>query len=85
MSKKDDDKIYECEQMPAIIYIPSNTVKLKITATLMDEDDKLFEVVNVMPTKDVIQARIEGEEWEFDNVKYVLTDEGKAYLDSHKK
>lgn len=77
----DEQKYYEGKQVAAIIYIPDNTVKLEIIATMMDEEDKLFSATSTMRTADVMEARIEGDEWEAENVKYCLTDEGRALAD----
>ena len=71
---------YECKQVPVILYIPDNTVKLTITAKVLDEDDNFAEVVNKMGVAEVADARIDGVEWEDENVKYVLTDKAKEEL-----
>lgn len=74
---------YECKQVPVILYIPDNTVKLTITAKILDEDDNFVEAVNKMGVAEVADARIDGAEWEYENVKYVLTD--KAKEESHER
>lgn len=76
----DEQEYYEGKQVAAIIYIPDNTVKLEIIATMMDEEDKLFSATSTMRTADVMEARIEGDEWEVENVKYCLTDLGKSLV-----
>lgn len=73
----EEEKVYEGKQVPVIINIPENTVKLEIKATMMDDDDNLFTAVSIMKTAEVIEARISGDQWEFENVKYCLSDLGK--------
>lgn len=75
-------KEYECKQVPVILYIPDNTIKLQIIATVMDNDDQLLEVTDTLRAARVAEARIDGEDWEDENVKYVLTDEAKAFLEN---
>lgn len=72
---------YECTQVPAIINIPDNTVKMTIIATLIDENDKLFKAESTLNAADVRAAMIDGDAWESENVKYVLTDKGRGELD----
>ena len=71
---------YKGEQVPVIVYVPANTVKLKIEATLMDEDDSLYSAINVLHIQDIMDARIDGEEWERENVTWQLTDKAKKEL-----
>jgi len=73
-------KDYECEEVPAIINIPDNTVKLNVKATVMGKDDSLVEVEMTMTTAKVMEARIRGEEWEYENVTYQFTDLGRQML-----
>lgn len=76
------EKDYECEQVPVIINIPDNTVKLSVKATVMEKDDSLVEAETTMTTAEVMDARIRGEEWEFENVKYQLTDLGRQMVEN---
>lgn len=76
------EKDYECEQVPVIINIPDNTVKLSVKATVMEKDDSLVEAEMTMTTAEVMDARIRGEEWEFENVKYRLTDLGRQIVEN---
>lgn len=73
---------YKCEQVPVILHIPNNTVKLTLTAKLIDENDEFLEVVNVMSLPEITEARISGEEWEYENVVYTLTDKAREELDA---
>lgn len=74
------NKEYECEQVPVILYIPNNTVKLTLTAKLIDENDEFLEVVSVMSLPEITEARISGEEWEDENIVYTLTDKAREEL-----
>ncbi len=63
-----------------IISIPNDVVKLEITATILDKNDKVTQCSMTLGVQDLIEARILGEEWEYENVKYMLTDKAKSEL-----
>ena len=67
-------------QMGIIFNIPTNTVKLDIAATVIDENNKLHTASTSMNLSEIYEARILGNEWEIENVKYVLTDKGRELL-----
>lgn len=71
---------YKCEQVPVILYIPNNTVKLTLTAKLINENDEFLEVVSIMSLPEITDARISGEEWEDENIVYTLTDKAREEL-----
>ena len=75
-------EIYECNQVPIIINIPNNAVKLTVEATLIDDDDSLFTVTNTLKLAEITEARIEAEYWEDKNVKYVLTDKARKEIEN---
>ena len=77
-------KEYECKQVPIVLYIPDNTIKLEVIATIMEDDDSIYEVTDTLKPARLAEARIDGDEWEYSNVKYVLTDEGRKYLEELK-
>jgi len=77
----EDNEEYKGNQVPVIINIPDNTVKLEINAKIIDENDEFLTVQSVLKLADITEARIAGEEWEFENVKYCLTDEARAELE----
>lgn len=77
-------KEYECKQVPIVLYIPDNTIKLEVIATIMEDDDSINEVTSTLKPASLAEARIDGDEWEYSNVKYTLTDEGKKYLEELK-
>ena len=71
MTKTDTEINIDC--IPAIIYIPPETVQLKIECVLMDEDNfSTYRASQVMKMKELKQAIIDGDEWEAENIKYVL-------------
>lgn len=65
-------EVYECEQIPLIVYVPDNTVSLCLNATVLTKDKKMLEVTNTMEMADLYEARVKGEEWEDENVEYVI-------------
>ena len=72
MAKKMNDEI-NMDCIPAVIYIPPETVQLKIECTLMDEDNfKTYQAKQVLKMKDIKDAIIIGDEWESQTVKYRL-------------
>ena len=72
---------YRGELKPAIIYIPSNAFKVVITANVIDkETDSIATFQNTMGLDEIIDARIDGDDYEFKNGNYVITDRGKELL-----
>jgi len=67
--------------VPALIYIPENTVKLIVVAKIMDDDDTIREATMIMSVAEVADARIDGDEWEQNNAVYTLTDKAREELD----
>ena len=65
----------------ALINIPKNTVKLSVVATMLDDDDKFIKAHMDLGVVEVIEARIEGEEWLTENGRWVLTDKGREMLE----
>ena len=74
-------KEYECKQVPIVLYIPDNAIKLEVIVTVMEDDDSIYEVTDTLKPARLAEARIDGEEWEDNNVTYTLTDEGRKYLE----
>ena len=79
----------ELEQMNVILKIPTDAVSLTITAKMLDEDGKLMSVSRTLAVSDIQEARKDfldnvedGDEYD---AHYVLTDEGRAYLDALRK
>lgn len=67
-------------QMGIIFNIPTNTVRLKVIATIIDEDNNLHEATRIAELPEIFDARIFGNEWELENVHYELTDKGRELL-----
>ena len=72
-----DPEYLDVPMVPAIIYIPENTVVIEVTATIMHDDRSLSDATMVLNTAAVADARIEGWDWGAENIKYVLKDEAK--------
>lgn len=52
---------YERENMPLIVYVPDNTVHLKLNVTAMGDTGELIELESKMSISELYQARIDGE------------------------
>lgn len=78
---KDKPKIiYEDDDIvPAVVYIPKNCIGMEITAKIYN-DGQIVNAVNTLDTEAVHEARIQGDEYEGDNVFYTLTDKAKEEL-----
>ena len=75
---------YECEQVPVVLYIPNNTIKLQLTATVMEDDGSMPEVVDTLFPARLADARIDGDMWERDNTQWKLSENGKKLLEELK-
>ena len=76
------EKTITLDQHYIMIPVPCDAFKLKIEATLLDEDDEPYTVFTRVSTKDLIKARTDfveniGDDWD---AVYTLTEEGKEYL-----
>lgn len=83
MAKK--KKYVDLDEMNAILRIPKETVSLTLKVQLIGEDGKLMKVERKLTVSDIHAARSaflenvpDGDEYD---AKYVLTDEGRAYLE----
>lgn len=77
-----DDKEYKCDLIPLIVYVPNNTVALDLNATVIEKDKSTQNVMNTMSMAELYEARLDGEVWESENVKYKITDEAREFLDN---
>lgn len=68
--------------VPFMTYIPATTVKLSIQATILDENDDFHIAEMNLGLADIRDGMIDGEEWERENTRYVLTDKGREELDA---
>lgn len=64
----------DVETVPAIIYIPENTIKLEVVATVMNDDCSINKASMNLNVAAVAEARIKGWDWEGENVQYALVD-----------
>ena len=71
----------EVKTRSAIIQVPVNAVKLHIEADIINDDLSLHKAIVDLPMEDIVDSWIDGEEWERDNCKYVLTDYGRELLE----
>ena len=79
MNEKEYKEV-ELNLVPAIIYIPENTVKLTIIAKIIKENDEIGEVKTILNLQDVIKAMADGEDWISDDEVFKLTDKAKKEL-----
>ena len=83
MGKKKQKQV-ELQEKNIILRIPENAASLEISASLVDENGKLMNVRKQLTVQDIFKARqdflenVEGGD-EYD-VKYVIIDEGREYL-----
>ena len=80
MSKKNIEEVINNEQMGIIFNVPTNTIKLEVIATLIDDNDKTYKAESVLNIAELYDARILGDEWEAANVKYRITDKAREEL-----
>lgn len=73
--------ISDNDLVPVILYIPNNTISLEINARIVDEDENIQTAISKWNMKELNTAKIEGDQWEADNVKYVITDLGRKQLE----
>ena len=75
----------ELQEHRAMIYLPENSIAVRIIATVYEEDEvhEVHKDLNLNDLRDAFQRADEGYIDEDD--MFVLTDEGKAYLDELKK
>lgn len=84
----DENKIVELEEMNIILRIPKSAASVTVNAVLIDENDKTVKVSRRLSAEDIRSARQDF----LDNVEngddydahYVLTDEGREYLEQLK-
>ena len=62
----------DVKTVPAIIYIPDNAVKITVRADIIDPNLSLHNAEMVLNMAQLNEAKIDGEYWESENVKYVF-------------
>ena len=87
--KKAEPKTMELEEMNILLRIPKDAVALDVTASLLAEDGKLMKVSRKLAVSDIRNQRQafldnveDGDEYD---ARYVLTDEGREYLEQLEK
>ena len=84
MGKKKQKEV-ELNETNIILKIPENAASLTVIANMVDSDGKLMKVQKTLSVQDIFKARqdfldnVEGGD-DYD-AKFVLTEEGKAYLE----
>lgn len=86
MAKKGkSNKTMEVEEMNIILRIPKDAASLTVTAVLIGKDDKAVKVGRRLSADDIRSARHafldnveDGDDYD---ARYVLTDEGREYLE----
>lgn len=86
MAKKGkSSKTMEVEEMNIILRIPKDAASLTVTAVLIGKDDKVVKVGRRLSADDIRSARQafldnveDGDDYD---ARYVLTDEGREYLE----
>lgn len=84
MGKKKQKEV-ELNETNIILKIPENAASLTVIANMVDADGKLMKVQKTLSVQDIFKARqdfldnVEGGD-DYD-AKFVLTEEGKAYLE----
>ena len=62
------------ELISVIVGIPNNTVKLTLIADIIDEDNNIQQAESKLSLPEIIDARILGDEWETENVRYYINE-----------
>lgn len=70
----------DVDLVPVILYIPNNAVSVEINARIIDENENICTAVSKYNMKELNDAKIEGEYWESENIKYTLTDKARREL-----
>lgn len=69
------------ETVPFITHVPKSTIALEINAKMF-VNGKIQEATMTLDSSDDIrEGMIQGDDWEAENVRYVITDEARKLLD----
>lgn len=80
MEDNREDIIMEFEEIPAVFYIPENTISVTIEAKILDENNKLITVTTDYNPAALREAIKDGEQFIPDDAVFQLTDKGKRLL-----
>ena len=88
-TKADEHEVIELEEMNIFLRIPKEAVALEVTASLLSETGKVQKVSTKLSVSDIRDRRQDFldnvEDGDDYDARYVLTDEGRAYLESLKE
>ena len=88
-TKADEHEVIELEEMNIFLRIPKEAVALEVTASLLSEAGKVQKVSTKLSVSDIRDRRQDFldnvEDGDDYDARYVLTDEGRAYLESLKE
>ena len=76
----EDEMIMEFEEIPAVFYIPENTISVTIEAKILDENNKLITVTTDYNPAALREAIKDGEQFIPDDAIFELTDKGKRLI-----
>lgn len=74
------DEIMEFEEIPAVFYIPENTISVTIEAKILDENNELITVTASYSPATLREAIKDGEQFIPNDAVFQLTDKGKRLL-----
>ena len=80
MENNREDEIMEFEEIPAVFYIPENTISVTIEAKILDENNELITVTTSYSPATLREAIKDGEQFIPDDAVFQLTDKGKRLL-----
>ena len=87
--KKAEPKTMELEEMNIFLRIPKDAVALEVTASLLAEDGKVMKVSKKLAVSDIRdqwQAFLDNvEDGDDYDARFVLTEEGRDYLEQLEK
>ena len=83
--EKDEKEIIELEEMNVILRIPVSAASVTVIALLIDENDEPVKVTRRLSAEEIRSARqvfldnvTDGDDYD---ARFVVTDEGKDYLE----
>ena len=80
MEDNRENKIMEFEEIPAVFYIPENTISVTIEAKILDENNKVITVTKDYNPAALREAIKDGEQFIPDDAVFELTDKGKRLI-----
>lgn len=80
MEDNRENEMIEFEEIPAVFYIPENTISITIEAKVLDENNKLITVTTDYNPATLREAIKDGEQFIPDDAVFRLTTKGKDYL-----